>query len=270
MTLHEGAFPAPARTAQVVPARANARTPRQATTRRRKWQRVHRWLGIVLGVWFTLVGATGSLLVFEEPIDAWLNPLLLTTTSTGEALAPERVEELATLEHDLGRVEKIHMPAAQGDVYRLTLRVSPTRRVGSERIEAMFDPVTGRLLGTRKVEGIGFGAPNIMKTLYEFHRNVLLGSAGSNIVGIAGFLLLASAITGLVVALPRKLAGLKRLVWINARASNTRVMFDVHRSTSAVHTRPVVATSHAWCVWAFANPSVIVLLRGPPHEGSKS
>ena len=222
-----------ARSAQATSAPAE-RARATAVVRRRGWRLVHRWLGIGVGVWFALVGATGSLLVFEDPVDAWLNPQLLTTTSRGQTVPPERIEELATFEHDLGRVEKIRMPLADGEVYRLTVRVSPTRRVGSERIEAMFDPATGKLLGTRKVEGIGFGAPHLMKTLYEFHRNVLLGTAGSNIVGIAGFLLLASAISGFVVALPRKLAGFRRLVSINPRANNTRVMFDVHRSTGAI------------------------------------
>jgi uncharacterized iron-regulated membrane protein len=204
------------------------------SARLRTWRLVHRWLGIGLGVWFALVGLTGSVLVFEEPIDAWLNPQLLRTTERGPLLEPERIVELATLEQDLGRVEKIHLPVAPGEVYRLTLRVTPGRRVGSERIEAMFDPVTGRLLGTRRAEGMGLGAPHLLKTLYEFHRNVLLGAVGSNIVGMAGFLLLGSAITGFVVAFPRKLAGLKRLVWVNPRANNTRVMFDVHRSLGAI------------------------------------
>ncbi len=42
--------------------------------RRSRWFSVHRWLGIVLGAWFALVGITGSLLVYEDPIDEWLNP----------------------------------------------------------------------------------------------------------------------------------------------------------------------------------------------------
>jgi uncharacterized iron-regulated membrane protein len=46
--------------------------------------------------------------------------------------------------------------------------------------------------------------------------------------------LLASALTGFVVAWPRKAAGWRRWVWINPRASNTRVMFDVHRSFGVV------------------------------------
>jgi uncharacterized iron-regulated membrane protein len=237
MNYQRGAIAAPARTVGAggnAAARAGPAPESHAKRRRLLWRSVHRWLGIGLGVWFALVGVTGSVLVFEEPIDAWLNPGLLTTRSTGTLLPPERVEELATLEHDLGRVEKIRLPLAAGEVYRLTLRVSPARRVGSERIEAMFDPVNGALLGTRRVEGIGLEPPHLLKTLYEFHRNVLLGTAGSNIVGIAGFLLLASAISGFVVAFPRKLAALRRLVWVNPRANGTRVVFDVHRSTGAV------------------------------------
>jgi len=237
MSFQEGVVAAPPRRARAgrsEPARPGVRVAAPTAVRRRPWRLVHRWLGIGLGVWFALVGATGSLLVFEEPLDAWLNPQLLTTGRIGPPLPPEHIEELATFEHDLGRVEKMRLPVAQGEVYRLTLRVAPTRRVGSERIEAMFDPTDGRLLGTRKVEVIGFSATNVMKTLYEFHRHVLLGTAGSNIVGIAGLLLLASAITGFVVALPRKLAGLKRLVSINPRANNTRVMFDLHRSTGSI------------------------------------
>jgi uncharacterized iron-regulated membrane protein len=194
------------------------------------WLSIHRWLGIGLGVWFALVGATGSILVFEDAIDAWLNPQLLTTDKRGAWLPVEAIVERATEEHDLGRIEKIRFPQAAGEVYRLTVRVSPARRVGSERIEAMFDPVDGRLLGTRKAEALGLAAPHLLKTLYEFHRNVLLGEAGSNIVGIAGFLLLASAVSGIVLAWPKKRAGWRRLVWINTRASATRIAFDVHRS----------------------------------------
>ena len=113
------------------------------------------------------------------------------------------------------------------------MRTKP-RRVGAERIEAMFDPVSGADLGTRSLDKFGVAAPDVLRTLYEFHRNVLLGNAGANIVGIAGLLLLTSAITGIVLATPRSRAALKRLVWINPRASGTRIAYDVHRSSGVV------------------------------------
>ncbi|MEW5881662.1 MAG: PepSY-associated TM helix domain-containing protein [Pseudomonadota bacterium] len=201
---------------------------------REAWFSVHRWLGIGLGLWFALVGLTGSVLVFEDPIDAWLNPDLLTTSDRGPWLAPDAIAARATDEYALGKVERIRLPLAHGDVYRLFIRTAPNRRVGSERIEAFFNPVTGALLGTRGAETLGLSPPYLLKTAYEFHRNVLLGNAGSNIVGIAGFLLLANAIAGFVVAWPRKRAGLRRLVWINWRGNATRIFFDLHRSAGAL------------------------------------
>lgn len=201
---------------------------------RKSWFAVHRWLGIGLGAWFALVGATGSVLVFEDPVDAWLNPDLLTTAERGPWLAPDAIAARATDDYALGKVERIRLPHAQGEVYRLFIRTAPSRRVGSERIEACFDPVTGRLLGTRGAETLGLSPRHLLKTLYEFHRNVLLGNAGSNIVGIAGFLLLANAIAGFVVAWPRKREGLRRLVWINWRGNATRIFFDLHRSAGAL------------------------------------
>ncbi len=200
---------------------------------RPKWFTVHRWLGIGLGIWFALVGASGAILVFEDPIDAWLNPRLLKTVSRGPVLSAQTIVERAEAQFPLGLVEKIRFPIAEGEVYRLTLRMKP-RRVGAARAEAMFDPVSGAYLGTRSLETLGVAPPDLLRTLYEFHRNVLLGNAGSNVVGIAGILLLTSAVTGFVLAAPRTRNALKRIVWINPRTSATRIAFDVHRSTGIV------------------------------------
>ena len=76
--------------------------------------------------------------------------------------------------------------------------------------------------------------PYLVKTIYEFHRNVLLGNFGSNIVGLAGFLLMTSAFTGLIIAWPRSRSGWKRIVWVKVRAGATRILYDVHRSWGAV------------------------------------
>ncbi|MEP6607544.1 MAG: PepSY-associated TM helix domain-containing protein [Burkholderiaceae bacterium] len=200
---------------------------------RLKWFSVHRWVGTGLGAWFALVGLTGAILVFDDPIDAWLNPHLLTTISRGPQLSAQAIVEHAEAAYPLGLVEKIRFPIADGEVYRLTLRARP-RRVGAERIEATFDPVSGARLGARLLESISLARPDLMRTLYEFHRNVLLGNTGSNIVGLAGVLLLTSTVTGFVLAVPRSRAALRRIVSINPRASGTRIAFDLHRSTGII------------------------------------
>lgn len=200
--------------------------------RRSRWFSIHRWLGIVLGLWFVLVGLTGAILVYEEPIDAWLNPDLLVTSSRGPHLAPGVIAARAR-EHGFPHVERIRLPQAEGEVYRLLVRTTD-RRIRNPRDEAMFDPVTGALLGQRSAQTMSLAPRFAMQTIYEFHRNVLLGEPGSNIVGIAGFLLLASAITGIVLALPRSRAAWRRLLAINLRASATRIAFDTHRSAGTL------------------------------------
>ena len=196
-----------------------------------RWFSVHRWLGIVLGLWFALVGLTGAIRVYEEPLDAWLNPQLLRSASRGALLPPEAIIERA---RELGHVERIRLPQADGEVYRLLLRSLPQRRIGNPRIEAMFDPVSGTLLGTRSAETLSLAPPYAMQTVYELHRNVLLGEPGSNIVGVAGTLLLVSAISGIVLGWPRSRAHWARLLAVNLRASITRIAFDLHRAAGVL------------------------------------
>lgn len=201
---------------------------------RRTWVWLHRWIGLNLGIWFALVGLSGSVLVFEDEVDAFLNPALLVEPSNAPHLLPHRILDRAEGEFPLGHVERIRVPKGQHDVYRLLVRVAPHMRVESDRVEAMFSPASGELLGTREAEVMGLSRPYLLKTLYEFHRNVLLGNFGSNIVGLAGFLLMSSAFTGLIIAWPRRRSGWKRVVWVKTRAGATRILYDIHRSWGAV------------------------------------
>jgi len=217
------------------------------------WFSVHKWLGIALGLWFALVGLSGAVLVFEDPVDAWLNPDLLTTASRGERLPPERIVEIARDSPGLAGVERVRLPIAEGEVYRLQLRTALSRGGRQERVEATFDPVSGELLGMRGTDTFALDRRHLLRTVYEFHRNVLLGNTGSNIVGIAGFALLASAVTGLLLAIPKKRAGWARVVWVNLRASATRIFFDVHRSVGALFLALLLLTTVTGATLVYLN-----------------
>src|SRR5262245_54914174 len=138
-----------------------------AGARRRPLHTLHRWLGLWLGAWFALVGLSGAILVFEDEVDAWLNPLLLTDHRPGPVLSAHSVFDRAETEFPLGHVEKLRPPRAPGEVYRTVIRVAPHMRAESPRVEAMFSPVTGDMLGSREAETIGVTRPYLMKTLYE-------------------------------------------------------------------------------------------------------
>src|SRR5262245_49426041 len=97
----------------------------KAEARQRKtWSSIHRWLGLGLGTWFALVGLTGSLLVYEDALDAWLNPALLRDEARGPRLPSGAIVERALDEFPDGRVERVRPPAAPGQVYRVLLLVN--------------------------------------------------------------------------------------------------------------------------------------------------
>jgi hypothetical protein len=50
----------------------------EAGSARKPLRTLHRWLGLWIGTWFALVGLSGAILVYEDEVDAWLNPRLLT------------------------------------------------------------------------------------------------------------------------------------------------------------------------------------------------
>lgn len=202
--------------------------------KRTVWFALHRWLGLFVGGWFALVGLSGSLLVYEDEIDAWLNPHLLSDTHAGAWLLPESIPALVADAMPLSRVERIRPPQVPGEVYRVLVRIAPHLRTGAARAEVMVSPVTGGFIGSREAEVIGVTRPYWMRTLYEFHRNVLLGNWGSNIVGIAGLLLMASAITGLLTAWPRNRSGWRRLLGVKLKSGASRAVFDVHRTSGVV------------------------------------
>ncbi|MBM3342913.1 MAG: PepSY domain-containing protein [Betaproteobacteria bacterium] len=202
--------------------------------RRTLWRNLHRWLGLFIGAWFALVGLSGSILVFDDEVDAFLNPQLLKDPRHGTHLPPEAILARVAEAFPLAKTERLRPPQAAGEVYRVTLRVAPHLRTGSPRAEAMFSAVNGELLGTREAGVAGITRPYWMRTLYEFHRNVLLGNFGSNIVGIAGLLLMSAALSGFIVAWPRNRSGWRRLVGVKFRSGLTRILFDVHRSSGVI------------------------------------
>lgn len=198
------------------------------------WRNLHRWLGLFIGGWFALVGLSGSVLVFEDAVDAWLNPGLLRDTRSGPVLPPHVILQRVAEAFPLAKAERLRPPAEASEVYRIVMRAAPHLRTGSPRVEVMASAASGEVLGTRDADTVGITRPYWMRTLYEFHRNVLLGNFGSNIVGIAGLLLMSSALSGLVMAWPRQRSGWRRLIGVKLRAGLTRILFDTHRSSGAV------------------------------------
>lgn len=138
-------------------------------TRWRPWARwVHRWVGMVLGLWLALVSLTGSLVVFRGEIEAALHPGLTRVTP-----GPGR----AVLEDIHARVRQAHPEA----VFRtVNLPTTPTESVSwwghdgqGRSFHVYANPYTGELLGVDVASG------NVTEWLYLFHAQLLGGKRAS-------------------------------------------------------------------------------------------
>ena len=141
-------------------------------------RRAHRWLGLAFGLWFALAGLSGAVLVFWKEIEAAPLP----APAAGPALP------LATL---LERAEA----ARGGPAWRLfpgeRVRVEFLEETG--RVSLHLDPTDGRVLATLPWGGAA------IHWLYMLHSGHLLGRAGGVAVGLAGLMLLALLLAGLLL-----------------------------------------------------------------------
>ena len=104
------------------------------------WLRLHRYAGLVLAIFLTSAGLTGSIIAFEDELDAWLNPELFRTTSEGVALSS--IELVAHVEHLEPHVRVTYVPLkfAPGKSLRL-------RRFLKMNIPRVLLPPCGGRLG---------------------------------------------------------------------------------------------------------------------------
>lgn len=200
----------------------------------RPWaRRVHRWVGMVLGLWLALVSCTGGLLVFRGEIEAALRPGLTRVTP-----GPRR----AMLEDIHARVRQAHPEA----VFRtVNLPTTPTASASwwghdgrGRSFHVHANPYTGELLGVDVASG------NVTEWLYLFHAQLLWGDTGEQVNGVGSVVWVLLLATGWVLAWPRAMGRWREVLTVRWGAQVRRRVLDLHRAVG---------------VWAWVPLMVIVV-----------
>jgi uncharacterized iron-regulated membrane protein len=164
-------------------------------------RQLHLWLGLALGGLFALVGVTGSALVYYLEIDAALHPEIVRPADTPAPGWNSAVWQRAL---DTG---KAHWPEPGG---RWSFEVTgeagaiPARYYGPDaqghhpKREMVWFSADGSSVLRAEPWG-GY----LMSWLYQLHMELLMGETGAQIVGWAGFAMLALMILGLWLWWPR-------------------------------------------------------------------
>lgn len=229
---------------------------------RRAWLRVHRWAGLLAGLWLVVIGLSGSFLAFYPEIDRWLNPDW--TTPQGRTAAPVPMQQVLD---SAGRampdrfVHSVFPAAGPHDVHHVWL--TPAAEDQGRMWEVLVDPSDGRVLGHREaVPTRDFSRRNLTNAVYTLHYQLLLGDTGSTLVGTLGLLLLLSAVTGIVVWWPRSGSagrGWAQALRIKRGARGIRLHFDVHRVAAAYSVLLLAVVAFTGVTMSFGTPTRAVL-----------
>jgi uncharacterized iron-regulated membrane protein len=164
-------------------------------TVRRLWIQVHLWLGLTLGVLGIFIGVSGSVLLYDHQIDRWLNPQRYAVSGPQVALGyADYAARIAQALSGQARVVNLRLPEEDGQ---------PIVAVARGRESSLFyrvyvDPPTGRVLDA--APGGGF-----IGWLHRFHENLTLREySGREIVGLVGFAMLISSLTGICLWWPAR------------------------------------------------------------------
>lgn len=194
---------------------------------RRYWLLVHRWVGLLAGLLFVLLGLTGSLLVFDHAIDELLNPELLLTQGSGRRASVDEVIDVAEQSYaeqsDAGPAVSVSKPRVENGVW--TVWFSSGTERDPEFTAVYVDPYTLRITGLR------VWGQDLMSWIYRLHYTLLGGRPGAVLVGLVGVMFILSLASGICLWWPLWLHSLRAAFAIR---SGYLITFDLHKTTGIV------------------------------------
>ncbi len=189
---------------------------------------VHLYLGIVLGLFFSVLGLSGSVLVFYPEIDRLLNPELIQKVQQPVDIRYQAVfDQLRRYYPQRLGAWRIEVPRTPDQpVFARYLKPEekdPTRF--APMIVAM-NPRTLEIIHSR------FWGDDPTTWIYDLHYSLLVGSSGKLLVGAIGLVFLMTLLIGVFLWLPR---GRNRLgkTLPKVRSGSVKTIYDLHTYSGA-------------------------------------
>lgn len=208
---------------------------------------VHRWAGLVLAGFLLVAGLTGSLLAWNDELEAWAAPTLMLAPPPTPKAVPwdplilrDRVQ--AAYPQTFVARAPLQIDAGRALVFRLYALPDPatgrTRELANDQV--FVNPYTGALLGERKQGDITQGWRNLMPFVLRLHDSLALGDAGSVLMGVMALLWSLDSIVGALLTLPARRGEARpgrgwlarwSLAWrVRWHGGAHKLNFDLHRA----------------------------------------
>ncbi|MBO9619475.1 MAG: PepSY domain-containing protein [Niabella sp.] len=201
-----------------------------ATHQQRWFGKWHLYLGIIAGAVLSLVGLTGSILVFGDEIDRALNKELFHALEQKKQYSIEEIAAIVPQKYPDKKIDYVYLPQ-QGNP-----NVTYICYNFAKEEQFFINPYTAELAGKRLYHSsfIGF--------VTELHTNLLISGWGQYVVGLATLCLLILTISGLRLWVPqqyKKWKQWKSVLTVNFKSGFKRQNYDWH-NVLGIYSAPVV------------------------------
>lgn len=184
---------------------------------------LHLWVGLTVGLIFSIAAATGAILVFEDELDPLLYPSLYYAQSNNDAYQlPLSIDSLYNLALQYAKGAAINSLVIREKTNHQEAVFFQTRGDRLTRHLFSINPYTGKLQQDIK------GKQHLFTFSEELHRQLLMGKTGKVITGICCLSYLVILITGLFLWWPKNSKILRQRLKIKWDAKFKRVNWDLH------------------------------------------
>lgn len=194
----------------------------------------HRYLGLTMALFLMIAGLTGSIMAFDDEIDAWLNPQLFQVESRGTALSPQQLVQRVEQQDPRVRVSYMQIAPTPGRSMRVSVsaRLDPATQRPYELgfNQLLVDPNVGTILGARQLGALRFDKAHFIPLVIQLHYALLLpGSWGLWLFGAVALLWSVDCFIALCLTFPRGRPFMEK--WKPAwQIKRKRFNYDLHRA----------------------------------------
>ena len=193
----------------------------------RRWiLAAHLYAGLSLGAFFSLIGLTGSFLVYYPEIDRLANPELSKTWNYPSNRSYQEVLD-ALKKHYPERTGawRIEVPrSSEQAIYARYLKPEERHASSFAPLIVAMDPENLSVINSR------FWGEFLVTWIYDLHYSFLLGDSGKVLSSATGIALLVSLLLGVLLWWPPKSKLFKRLV-PRIRSGRSKLIYDLHAQT---------------------------------------
>lgn len=210
------------------------RRPARPRSWRAIWLKIHLWLGLALGLFLSIIGVTGSALVFFQEIDEALNPELRIVAPPPQGRAAWRpLEEIADAARAAipanSHLGWCYWPQSDDEAFLFYYQVENRASERPDTRHVFVDPYAAKVTGTRLWHSSGgVFESSIVGFLFKLHYQLLVPGLGDTVVGVMAALAFISTVTGVVLWWPRNRKWRKAFT-MKWPARPERLNYDIHR-----------------------------------------